>query len=78
MAMNNVRLAGNIITALKALNPDLDTANEAVLRPYWEAISQEIITEIIDNIQITTTVQVPNIQTGTSTAVGNGQNTDVQ
>lgn len=77
MAMDKDRLGTNIVEKLKTLNAGIDGASESFLLTYWKAISDEIIKEIKENMNVTTTVTVPNIQTGTQTAIGTGQETNI-
>lgn len=78
MALDKTRLANGIIANIETLNPDLNLPNKAIILPYWEAISDALITEIKDNLEVITTVSVPGVQSGSDTVTGSGKETEVR
>ena len=68
MALDKDRLGLAIVTALQALNPNTLPEHTALMLPYWVAVSDEVIKEIQNNIDIT--VQVTGVQNGVGTATG--------
>lgn len=75
MSMTKEGMADKIMTELRVLNPGVD--DSPIYELYWRAISQGIINEITANMDITTTVTVPNISTGSQTAIGTGVDTSI-
>ncbi|MBE9542505.1 MAG: hypothetical protein IMF01_09320 [Proteobacteria bacterium] len=74
MAMTKESMAAKIIAKIETLNPGV---NHALYISYWEKISEGIIEEITANMEITTTVQVPGVQTGGSTVTGTGEDVTI-
>jgi len=73
MAMDKDRLGDAIVDTILAINPIAPSASEeTTLRTFWKAIASEIIDEIKDNMDITTTVSIPNAQSGATTLPGTG------
>lgn len=77
-AMDETRCGNAIVTALKVVNPNISGTGETQLQNYWKVICKEIIDEIKNNIDITTSVPVIGVQTGPSTVNATGTNTSVQ
>jgi len=73
MAMDKDRLGDAIVTRLQSLNGNIGGSDVTFLQPYWRAIADEIIKEIIANMEITTNVTVENVQVGGSTVNGTGE-----
>jgi len=74
MALDKDRLGNAIVDRIKTLiGEPLEAGSEAELRVFWKAISDEIITEFIDNAEIlidTFTAVAPGVTPG----VGNSAN----
>ena len=77
MAMDKDRLGAAIVARIQALNTDTTGAQAAQLEVFWKAIADEVISEIIDNMEFTTTVPVIGVQTGATTIPAVGTNASI-
>lgn len=73
MAMDNERLGDAMVdTVLACISESPVAADVTKLRTLMRALAQDIITEILDNAEITTTTSTPGAQSGSSTLPGTG------
>ncbi len=77
-ALDKDRCGSAVVAALKVLNPSISGSVETNLLPYWKVICDELIKEITANMEITTTVSIPNAQAGSSTLPGTGVENTIQ
>ena len=77
-AMDETRCGDAIVAAIKIKNPSITGAGETDLKDYWKIICKEIILEITNNMEITTTVPVIGVQTGITTINAVGTDSSIQ
>lgn len=77
MALNSIRLGDAVVDKIVAANPAFEDSGEAFvdlvndMRRYWRIIADEIIKEIRDNAEVSTTVSTTVSTNVTGTIVSN-------